>query len=84
MIGLRMRNAALCAVAAFLALSMSVPAAARSNPSPAVSSTQEISIARAPEAFTTPTRKRAEASRLRRPCQKVAVYTPMLFIGVGW
>ena len=81
MIGLRWRNVVLAAAAALVAQTLSSPAQARSNPTQ-VASVKEIG--NADRTLSAPARNRAEASRLRRPCQKVAVYAPMLFLGVGW
>jgi hypothetical protein len=84
MIGLRVTSAVPYALAAFLALSLSLPAAAGSNPLPIASGPQEIGTAPAPEAAASGTCSRADASRPRRACQKVAAYAPMLFVGIGW
>jgi hypothetical protein len=81
MIGLRWRNVVVAAAAALVAQTLSSPAQARSNPTQAAS-VKEISSA--DPTVSASARNRAEASRLRRPCQKVAAYTPILFLGVGW
>jgi hypothetical protein len=76
MIGSRYRNVVLAAAAALVASSLSLPAQARSAPSQTeVSTLGTVSV---------PACSRAETSRVRRPCQKVAVYVPMLYLGVGW
>ena len=81
MIGFRYRNVVLAAAAALLAQSLSLPAEARGNPG--IAGMKEISNVDGP-VLSAPARSRSEAARLRRPCQRVAAYVPMLFIGVGW
>ena len=74
MIGLHYRNVVVAAAAALLA-TMASPARAGSTPLQTEMSVGTGSV---------PSRKTTETPRLRRPCQKFAAYTPMLFIGVGW
>jgi hypothetical protein len=74
MIGLHYRNVVLAAAVTLLA-TLALPAQAASTPSQAEVSLGTVSV---------PACSRTETSRPRRPCQKVAAYAPMLFIGVGW
>jgi hypothetical protein len=76
MIGLRYRNVVLAAAAVLLAQTLSLPAQARSASAQTEAST--------PGTASVPACNRTEASRPRRPCQKVAAYAPMLYLGVGW